>query len=170
MADLQAGSADHQKAVAEFIAAAAAVSSADWASARASGKWSPGQVVEHLALTYELSRGMLQGRYPGRTAPRLVRPLLRTLFLKPTLRRGHFGKPAKTLPPFEPTAAPDGFDDLTARLRAEATAFENDLDIAAGSGTATFEHPFFGKISLADYLRFQVIHTNHHRRQLTAVG
>jgi uncharacterized damage-inducible protein DinB len=170
MANPQAGMAEHRQAVTQFLKTAEGLSSADWERPRAPGKWSPSQVVEHLALTYEISRDMLDGRYPDRAAPRLARPFLRTFFLKPTLKRGHFGKPVKTLPPFEPAEVPIEVQLHAARLRAAASAFETDLEAAALSGTSTFEHPFFGKTSLTDYLRFQVIHTNHHRQQLTTAG
>ena len=170
MIDLRSGISAHRQSVTEFLETAEGLSSADWERPRAPGKWSPSQIVEHLALTYEISRDMLAGRYPDRAAPRLARPFLRTFFLKPTLKRGHFGKPVKTLPPFEPAEVPAEAQLHAARVRAAASAFEGDLEAAAQSGTSTFDHPFFGKTSLTDYMQFQVIHTNHHRQQLTAAG
>ncbi len=59
---------------------------------------------------------------------------------------------------------------LTARLRAAATAFEEDVETVAGPGQATLDHPLFGKLQLAEYVRLQVIHTHHHRQQLTAAA
>ena len=31
-----------------------------------------------------------------------------------------------------------------------------------------FEHTFFGRVSIADYVRFGTLHTEHHERQLPA--
>jgi acetylornithine deacetylase/succinyl-diaminopimelate desuccinylase-like protein len=96
----------------------------------------------------------------------VVRPLVRVLFLKRVLRRGHFGRPAKTLEPLEPAASPASPDVLTARLQAAATAFKEDMETASRSGQATLDHPFFGRVHLDDYVRFQLIHTHHHHAQL----
>ena len=170
MIDLKTVLANNREAVADFLTTAGAIAPSDWGRPRAPGKWSPGQVTEHVALTYEVSRGILHGTFPGPTAPRIARPLIRILFLNPVLKRGRFNRPAKTPKPFQPGASPALPEALTARLRAAATAFEEDVETTAGSGQATLDHPFFGKLQLAEYLRLQVIHTHHHRQQLTTTA
>ncbi len=35
-----------------------------------------------------------------------------------------------------------------------------------GPGAAV-DHPFFGKVPLNDFVRFQALHTRHHHAQLT---
>ncbi len=166
MTDLKTVIANNRQAVIDFLTTAGAFAPSEWGRPRAPGKWSPGQVTEHLVLTYELGRGILRGTFPGSAAPRVVRPLARVLFLKRILRRGHFGRPAKTLESLEPAASPASPEVLAARLQAAATAFEEDIEATARSGQATLDHPFFGKVHLDDYVRFQVIHTHHHREQL----
>ena len=56
MTDPQAVIASNRRAVGAFVDAARAVSPAQWTTPRAPGKWSPGLVTEHVALTYEQSR------------------------------------------------------------------------------------------------------------------
>ena len=157
---------DNREAVDAFITAARAVAPSAWTAPRAPGKWSPGQVTEHVAITYEISRAILNGKFSGRSAPRPLRPLIRVLFLKPALKTGRFKKGAKAPAPFQPTASPAGISDLAARLRGAAAAFEADVETAAQQGRTTLDHPFFGRIALADYARLQAIHTRHHSQQL----
>src|SRR3954447_7125764 len=90
MSYLDAAIADNHQAVDEFTAAARAIDATRWTLPRAAGKWSPAQVVEHIALTYEYSRAVLNHTAPGPSAPRLLRPLVRRFFVNPVLKRGSF--------------------------------------------------------------------------------
>ena len=126
MSDLQTGLDAHHQAVEAFLTAARAVPAARWSQPRAAGKWSPGQVAEHLALAYEVNRGVLHGRAPGAAAPRLLRPLIRKFGLNPVLRRGRFIPGSKSPEVFRPGASPAAPAVLLERLRAAADAFERD--------------------------------------------
>ncbi len=166
MADLQSIIADNRQAVSAFLATARAVPAPQWTEPRAPGKWSPGQVTEHVARAYEISLAVLQRTFPGPAAPSLLRPVIRTLFLRPVLRNGRFGKGGKAPKPFRPGSTHTAPDALTARLQSAADGFEATVTAAARSGQTTVDHPFFGRVSLTDYLRLQVIDTEHHRQQL----
>ena len=61
MIDLKTVLANNREAVADFLNTASALAPSDWGRPRAPGKWSPGQVTEHVALTYEVSRRILHG-------------------------------------------------------------------------------------------------------------
>jgi uncharacterized damage-inducible protein DinB len=163
VSDLQTGLEAHHQAVEAFLTAARAVPAARWSQPRAAGKWSPGQVAEHLALAYEVNRGVLHGRAPGAAAPRLLRPLIRKFGLNPVLRRGRFIPGSKSPEVFRPGASPAAPAVLLERLRAAADAFEQD---AAATRAAIIDHPFFGRLPLVDFVRLQEIHTQHHRGQL----
>lgn len=160
MADLQATLHAHHQAVEAFLAAARAVPATHWVKPRLPGKWSPGQVAEHLALAYEVSRGVFDGQYSGASAPRFLRPLIRRFGLRPVLLRGRFIPGSKSPESFRPSDSPDV---LLVRLRAAMEAFEAE---AASAGAGTVNHPFFGRISVVDFVRLQDIHTVHHRGQL----
>jgi DinB family protein len=162
MAQLQAMLEAHHQAVEAFLAAARAVPPTRWSEPRAPGKWSPGQVAEHLTLAYEVNRGVLHGAAPM-TAPRWVRPLIRHLLLAPVLRRGRFIPGSKSPRVFRPSPTPAAPEQLLDRLTAATSAFESD---AASLATTTIDHPFFGRLPLSDFVRLQEIHTRHHRGQL----
>ena len=139
MTDLQTAASDSRRAVGAFVAAARAVPAYAWTRPAAPGKWSPGQVTEHVALAYELSLAVLRKTYTGFSLPRLMRP-----FARPEM--------------------------LTARLQSSSAALEADLAVATRAGQTAVDHPFFGRLPLTDLLRLQVIHTQHHRRQLPGVA
>jgi hypothetical protein len=166
-ANLQVLLTDHRAAVDAFLAAARGIPPSRWAQPRAPGKWSPAQVTEHVTRAYEVNRGVLHGSWPGRSAPRFLRPVIRTMLLNTVLRRGRFGKGGKSPGPFRPGDAPAAQEPLTARLQAAAERFETELAARVRSGESAVEHPFFGRLRLVDYLRLNEIHTNHHRGQLS---
>ena len=166
MPDLQSTTIDNREAVGAFITAARAVPQSAWTQPRAPGKWSPGQVTEHVAIAYEVARAILNGTFSGRAAPRPLRPLIRTFVLNPILETGRFRKGTKAPAPFQPTASPASVADLTARLQAAAGAFEVEVEAAARLGRTFLDHPFFGRVALSDYSRLQAIHTRHHAQQL----
>jgi hypothetical protein len=166
MSDLHAAIADNHKAVDEFTATARAVDRARWSLPRAEGKWSPAQVVEHIALTYEYSRAVLNNNAPGPAAPRFLRPLVRRFFVNPVLKRGRFKPNGRAPAMFQPSSSPDAPAELLSRLETAVRVFEDELRAAAHSGRATLDHPFFGTMPMTDYLRLQAIHARHHRAQL----
>jgi hypothetical protein len=166
MPDSQSTTTDNRQAVDAFITAARAVPQSAWTRPAAPGKWSPGQVTEHVAIAYELARATVNGTFSGRAAPRLLRPLIRILFVNRVIKTGRFPKGAKAPAPFQPTASPASVADLAARLRSAADTFEAEVEAAARSGRRFVDHPFFGRVTLADYSRLQAIHTRHHSQQL----
>src|SRR5206468_12830237 len=62
-----------------------------WTSPRAPGKWSPSQIVEHVARSLEESANMAAGR-PSKfpKLPGVVHPIVRGLLLKRALRNAAF--------------------------------------------------------------------------------
>jgi uncharacterized damage-inducible protein DinB len=163
MADLQTVLQAHHQAVDAFLAAARTVPPTQWAQPRAPGKWSRGQVVEHLARAYEVNRGVLHGTTTSVTAPRWLQPLIRRFLLGPVLRRGRFPPGSKSPRVFRPAPTPAEPAQLLDRLASATAAFEAD---AAVLPTPTIDHPFFGRVPLSDFVRLQEIHTWHHRGQL----
>lgn len=166
MADLAATLAANRAAVADFAAAAERIAEERWAVPVQPGKWSPAQISDHVTVAYDLSLKALQGNFPGRTAPRLLRPLINRFFLQPVLRNGAFAKKSKAPGIFKPDETPRPRAEAIARLRAASGAFEAALERQAAGGGTTIDHPFFGAVPIGDYLRLQEIHTRHHRAQL----
>ena len=167
MSDVSAALERHHQAATDFLAAARAIPLARWSQPRAPGKWSPGQVVEHVTLAYEVSREILQGHVRGVVILRLLRPLVRRLVFQPVLRRGAFFPRSSSPPAFRPSVSPAEPGPAIDRLAATLAAFEAD---AASLASSQLDHPAFGRIAVADFVRLQEIHARHHRGQLTPAG
>lgn len=163
MPQLQAALHAHHQAVQAFLGSARALPPDLWDRPRAEGKWSPGQIAEHLALSYEASGEVLHGRSPGPAPPRLLRPLLRTLLLRPVLWLGRFPAASKAPEVLRPGPSTAAAPVLLDRLRAAAAAFERAVSEARGPD---IDHPAFGRLPLVDLVRLQEIHTRHHHLQL----
>src|SRR5437764_14860919 len=102
MTEIETAIADNRAAVEEFLAAARGVDGASWNTPRAEGKWSPAQVVEHLAIVYEYNRKVVTGT-ADRVAPKILQPLARWFIVTRTLKAGAFTRRARAQRLFQPT-------------------------------------------------------------------
>lgn len=168
MVDLESALAANRAAVNEMLSAADACAN-DWRKPRAPGKWSGSQVVEHVARSYEESAASMLGQ-PSKlpNVPALLRPLLRLLFFQPSLRKGGFGK-ARTNKAMDPAGGPDSPAAGRTRLEGALGKFEEACRLSALRGPH-FSSSIFGKTGIADYVRFQELHTRHHTRQIPVDG
>ena len=160
MSNIDAALAESRAAMEELLIAAER--SRGWTTPRAAGKWSPSQIVEHVARAYEESAHAAMGqptKFP--TFPGFVWPLVRMVFFDRAVRSGKFprGKTNKAMDPLAGSATP-----AEARLRLEAAHAAFDLACRACGGR--FDHSIFGAVSAIDYARFQAMHTRHHARQM----
>ena len=151
-------------AVAELVAAAEG-GALVWTRPRAPGKWSPSQVVEHVARIMEESANVADAR-PSRfpTMPYLLRPILRIVFFKRTLRRNDFPK-MKAIDAFVPIAGPETPADGRDRLQGALTLFDQACRARAASGQKVAS-TIFGAVAVADFARFQELHVRHHIMQM----
>jgi hypothetical protein len=159
--DLNSALAESRVALEKLIAAGERSGSA-WATPPAPGKWSPSQIVEHVAMALEESGKNIKGEpnaFPS--LPKLVRPVVRALFFSRILKKNEFIK-GKTNKAMNPSAGPTTPADGRTRLKRAHNAFER----ACLEHGARFDHGIFGNISTADYARFQALHTQHHTRQI----
>jgi len=165
MIDITAVLAANRAAVEDLVAAAEA-SSARWTTPRAPGKWSPAQVVEHVALSLEEGANVVAGR-PTKlpSLPFFIRPLAR-IFFNRVVRTGKFPT-AKAAQDMKPEVGPATPADARPRLEQALAAFERECTARASSdGIAPSQA--FGKVSVADYMRFTELHTRHHIKQMSA--
>ncbi len=167
MADVDPALAANRAAVDEMVKAAERAGS-NWTTPPAPGKWSPQQVVEHVARSYEEGGNVIAGR-PTKlpTLPFFVRPLARVIFNR-AVKTGKFPK-AKTNKPMDPSKVPDpgpaSPSEARARLEAAMTKFDEAYRARAAQGDAV-KSGAFGKVSLQDYARFTELHTRHHTKQI----
>jgi hypothetical protein len=163
MADVNAVLEANRDAVRELIAAAERCQG-HWTVPRAPGKWSPSQVVEHVARSLEESSNMISGAQSA--LPRLpffLRPVAR-MFFNRMVRTGVIpkGRAAKAL---QPTTAPSTPVEARQRLEAAFAKFDRACR-ARGTTSETVNSSVFGTVPLQDYARFMEIHTRHHSRQM----
>jgi hypothetical protein len=139
---------------------------AAWQQAPA-GKWTPAQIVEHLALAVELSATTFATRRAKEPMTRRGTTLREKVGKVFTLGLGWFPPGRKAPPPttpaprVEPRAAEAHF---RAALAAWA-AVERDL-LPARRHDLFVKHPRLGDLTLEEWARFHVVHARHHARQI----
>jgi hypothetical protein len=164
MADVNAALAGTRSSVNDLIASAERCRD-NWHAPRAPGKWSPSQIVEHIARALEESANVVSGapaKFPK--LPRFVRPLLRSVVFNRVLKTGTFPK-GRTSKAFNPDRGPETPAQARARLESAFSAFEQACRRAAGQKVDT---SIFGPVTVEDYARFQELHVRHHCRQMPA--
>jgi hypothetical protein len=162
MRDLDAALAENAKQVEHFIAALPDVRDS-WNVPVRPGKWSPARVAEHIALSYRETTALAQGDASGfPRVPALLRPLIRSLGFKRVLKTGRFMK-SRTFKSLTPLQGPPTPEDAATKIRAVQAEFEASFKALR----AQLQHPAFGTVEPADYVRFLGFHTVHHERQLT---
>jgi len=165
MTDLVTLLAAHRSAVDEMVAAA---EKSDWSTPRAPGKWSPQQVVEHVARAYEEGANVIAG-HPTRlpTLPFFLRPLARMMFNR-AVKTGSFprAKTNKKMDPAKaPAAGPASASGARSRLETALAAFDAACRARVAAGEPV-NSGAFGKVSVEDYVRFTELHTRHHTKQI----
>jgi len=131
------------------------------------GKWTPAQIVEHLALGLTLSAATFQSRRnhaPMKRRRRTPAEQVARLFIF-GLRRFPPGRkaPERTTPPPQIDrraaeahflAAIEAWDQVDRALLPERRA---DLFV---------KHPRMGDLTVEEWMRFHVIHARHHAKQI----
>jgi hypothetical protein len=131
------------------------------------GKWSAGQVLEHLCLTYAGSvKGFERCLQEGRPLARAVtfKERVKTLLVTGL---GYFpgGRkaPERTIP--RGMAAED-----VVKATAEKLAAMDDLitqcETRFGPSTRILDHPVLGPLTARQWRRFHLVHAQHHMKQI----
>ena len=164
MADVTGVLAANRDAVDDLITAAERCEPA-WTTPRAPGKWSPSQVVEHVALVLEEGANVVAGA-PSKlpTLPALLRPLMRGLFFRRILKNSAFPK-LKTNRAMDPSVGPATPAAARVRLDAALARFDQECRARTVAGEKV-DSGAFGSITVEEYARFQELHTRHHTAQM----
>jgi len=157
----------HQGAVARFAETAGKLDDVAWHARPAPDKWCPGQVAEHIALTYEklVSELVRPGGGMRARLPFWRSALLRWRLLPGILRTGRFPK-APAVREIRPPDTPRAKAVVLEALQADASRFEGGLTQARKRGEGALTHPYFGRLAPHKMLGLIAAHTEHHRRQL----
>jgi|SRR4051812_27966548 len=163
MTDLRDVLAANRAAVIDFVAAAER-SATTWTTPRAPGKWSPSQVVEHVARGLDEAANVVSGAPSIPMPPAFLRPLAR-LFFNRILKKGAFTKGFKSNKLLDPTSGPATPAEARVRLEEAFGRFDRECRRRTASGQHVVSTGF-GTVSIEDYARFNAMHTRHHCQQL----
>jgi len=163
MADINTALAASKEAIDQLIMAGDRTGPA-WTAAPAPGKWSPSQIVEHVARSLEESANMAAGR-PSKfpKLPAIIHPVVRGLLFKRVLRKAEFPK-ARTNKAMDPATGPATPAEGRARLETAHQTFDEACRQIATHGER-MRTTIFGAVPVEDYVRFMELHTRHHGRQ-----
>jgi Protein of unknown function (DUF1569) len=164
MADINTALAASKAAIDSLIVSGERTGPA-WTAACAPGKWSPSQIVEHVARSLEESAQMAAGR-PSKfpKLPRVLHPVVRGLLFKRVLRKAAFPK-AKTNKAMDPTSGPATPAEGRDRLETAHQKFDEACRHIATHGER-MRTTIFGAVPVEDYVRFMELHTRHHVKQM----
>ena len=163
MADVNDVLAANRTAVLDLVAAAER-SAATWTTPRAPGKWSPSQVVEHVAGGLEEAANVVSGAPSIPMLPALLRPLAR-LYFNRILKKGVFPKGWKAHKALDPATGSATPAQARARLEGALDRFDQECRKLAASGQHLVSTSF-GTVSVEDLVRFSALHTRHHCKQM----
>ena len=162
MTDVNDVLAADRAAVNELVAAAER-SAATWTTPCAPGKWSPSQLVEHVARGLEEGANIVSGAPSIKLVPAFLRPLAR-LFFNRILKKDAFPKGFKAHKAMDPLAGPATPAEARVRLEGAFARFDQECRRRAASGQHVVSA--FGTVSVEDFVRFNAIHTRHHCKQM----
>ena len=165
MSNIDVVLADAHSAV-DHLAALGEKSAVRWAIPPSPGKWSPSQIVEHVARALEESASLVSGnptKFPR--LPGFLRPIIKVVILNRILRGRRFPK-AKAIEADDPASGPPTPAEGRARLEGAMAKFDRACRACDVTGRKV-ESTVFGPISVEDYARFQMLHTRHHAGQMT---
>jgi hypothetical protein len=159
----------NQTVAADILARARAIPADRWTVPRAPGKWSPGQVVEHVVKSWEGHRYLVTHETALSPFGKLRGWAARTFFLPKLFAAGDFTQEGLKSPKFIlPNDVPAPQADLLPRLEKAANGLNEDLGKARAAGREKITHSLFGPLPLADFLHFVAIHNRHHAPQIVA--
>ena len=163
MADVNDVLAANRATVIDLVAAAER-SAATWTTPPAPGKWSPSQVVEHVARGLDEGANVVSGA-PSIPMPPAFLRLVARLFFYRILKKDAFPKGFKAHKAMNPTGGPATPAQARVRLEGALARFDQECRRRAASGQHLVSTGF-GTVSVEDFVRFNAIHTRHHCKQM----
>jgi hypothetical protein len=160
----QALTAEHTRAVAEFMSRARAVDAVQWITPRAAGKWTPSQEVRHLILTYSVFLRQLAGENPIRLRGTPMKRLVwRAIGLTSILWFKRIPVAVNAPREVRPDAELRPAEQLIPELESLIATFGRAFDEAwRAPRSHQLTHPLFGALSLDQGVRILTVHTRHH--------
>ena len=164
MAEIDTALAANRDAVEELIRAGEQ-SGAAWSTPRAPGKWSPSQIIEHVARGLDEGANIAAGRSTLPMPSAVVR-LIAPFMFKRVLRKAAFPKGFKAHKAMNPASGPATPAEGRIRLQLAHQKFDEACRrISADDRPITSA---FGSVPAQDFVRFNELHTRHHTEQMAA--
>ncbi len=157
----------HRDAVNRFVAAVSALPAERWTEPAAPGKWSPAELTEHLSMTYdgvlrELAGGPgIRVRFTG-----LKLFMVRLVVMRRFLGQGIVPPGVRAPKEVVPVSANPDRTAALARFQSRAADFEREIGSRLADRKGRVTHPFFGRLTMAQGLRFAEVHLRHHTKQV----
>lgn len=157
----------HLKCLDHEIAEAIAGLSSGQLSARPFNKWSIGEILEHLYLTYTgttkgLSR-ILEAGKPQSNIPSLKQKLQAFA----VVRLGYFPEGRES----PSQARPKGLavEEVLGEMSSKIADLDNVMascERRFGAGAKVLDHPILGPFSISQWRKFHLVHGRHHIKQI----
>ena len=164
--------ADHRSAVRAYTDKAKAVSSSQWFTPRAEGKWTPAEETLHLILAYEaLTRDLLEGKTLRLRGTPFKRRLWRVIGMFNVLWRNRLYRGVTAPRELRPLPEKVSRDKLVPLFIQRVAEFEAAVEFTRSKDPQrTVTHPMMGALTLAHSLKFCAVHTRHHAAFLPSVA
>jgi hypothetical protein len=136
--------------------------------------WSIQQIIEHLLLTYSETETALDARL-AKHAPTRAKPnLLQRVSQYTVLRLGYFPPGRKAPPRVTPPAVstPRSGDELAQAAAEHLTRLDSRCAEAHelfGPTSRCASHMVLGPLSVDQWRKFQLVHGEHHLKQIVAI-
>ncbi len=161
---------EHARSVAALLTAVSLVPDEKWILPPGADRWSPAQVMEHIAISYALGRDAVRGGAGMRLRrPRWVAWLSRRIMLPlmSLTQRFPSGVPApREVRPDAIRAHAVPRLEAVIRVQREAAEALSALREAEQRGGVTMTHAYLGPLVPYETLRLLNAHTRHHARLL----
>jgi len=163
---------DHRAAVRDYTEKAKAVSSSQWFTPRAEGKWTPAEETRHLIMAYEaLTRDLLEGKTLRLRGTPWKRRLWRLIGMWSVMWRNRLIMGVSAPRELRPVPERMSRDKLVPLLVQRVAEFEAAVEFTrAKDPQRTVTHPMMGALTLAHSLKFCAVHTRHHAAFLPSVA
>jgi hypothetical protein len=163
MADINDALAANRAAVLDLVAAGER-SAATWTTPCAPGKWSPSQIVEHVAGGLDEAANVVSGAPSIPMPPAFLRPLA-GLYFNRILKKGVFPKGWKAHKALDPATGPATPAQARVRLEGALARFDQECRKRVANGQHLVRTGF-GTVSVENLVRFSALHTRHHCKQM----
>jgi hypothetical protein len=137
-------------------------------------KWSIQQIVEHLLLTYSSTATAISARLAKGTPTRAKPTLPQRVFGYAVTRYGYFpnGRQAPSMVIPEPNSQPLSGETLAQSATERLTHLDQlfaQAETLFGHASRCASHAILGPLKIQQWRRFQLIHGEHHLKQIVAI-